>query len=245
MVSFKIEGRLKSPHYVAAATQTYRAVIDGMDVSTQGRRDLEQCFSRGLTHGFLDGVNHQELVQGRFPKNRGVRIGTVVEVTSHGVVVALADELRGDADASLPIKPGDGVVFDEGHPEQDEQGDEIARNLTMLVEPRLNAVQHRTERRGGQAEAVVLLVLDHRGQGRQQPRVRKRIGMAAALETLDPGEIRLMSIEISEQLFEPLFHARCTRLSLFLGDRRHALEGCPESLLPVAFQADGAQVLMR
>jgi putative protease len=56
-----------------------------------------------------------------------VRIGTVVEVTARGVVVALADELSAACDARgpLPIKPGDGVVFDEGHPEQDEQGGRI------------------------------------------------------------------------------------------------------------------------
>ena len=84
MVSFKIEGRLKSAHYVAATTQTYRAAIDAaapFTLTPHGRLDLEQSFSRGLTHGFLDGVNHQELVQGRFPKSRGVRVGTVVRTT--------------------------------------------------------------------------------------------------------------------------------------------------------------------
>ena len=40
--------------------------------------DLAQTFSRGLTPGFLEGVNHQKLVRGRFPKSRGMRVGTVV-----------------------------------------------------------------------------------------------------------------------------------------------------------------------
>src|SRR5262249_25147371 len=31
VVSFKIEGRLKTPHYVAATTQTYRAAIDALE----------------------------------------------------------------------------------------------------------------------------------------------------------------------------------------------------------------------
>lgn len=131
--SVKIEGRLKSAHYVAATTQTYRAALDAareqrpFSLSQQEELDLAQSFSRGFSHGFLSGVNHQELVQGRFPKNRGVRIGTVVEVTSRGVVVSLAEELAeltSDSE-SLPIKAGDGVVFDEGHPEQDEQGGRV------------------------------------------------------------------------------------------------------------------------
>jgi len=50
---------------------------------------------RGFTHGFLDGVNHQGLVHARFPKSRGVRVGTVVGTTPRGVLVKLEDG-RGD-----------------------------------------------------------------------------------------------------------------------------------------------------
>jgi putative protease len=126
--SFKIEGRLKSAQYVAIASQTYRAAIDAAVVgepfalSRQGQLDLAQSFSRGFTHGFLGGIDHQRLVEGRFPKSRGVRIGTVVEKLLGGVVVEVADEHLETA-----IKPGDGVVFDEGHPEQDEQGGRVYR----------------------------------------------------------------------------------------------------------------------
>ncbi len=124
--SFKIEGRLKSAQYVAIASQTYRAAIDAalagrpFELSRQGQLDLAQSFSRGFTPGFLDNINHQRLVEGRFPKSRGVRIGTVVEKLPRGIVVELANE-----HTTLPIKPGDGVVFDEGHPEQDEQGGRV------------------------------------------------------------------------------------------------------------------------
>jgi putative protease len=123
---FKIEGRLKSAQYVAVTTQTYRAALDAalerrpFALTRQGQLDLAQSFSRGLTHGFLGGVNHQLLVHGRFPKSRGVRVGTVVGTTGPGVIV----ELTGD-DVGALIKPGDGVVFDEGHPEQDEQGGRV------------------------------------------------------------------------------------------------------------------------
>ncbi len=125
---FKIEGRLKSAAYVAATTRTYRAALDAalagrrFDLTPQGRLDLEQSFSRGFSHGFLDGPNHQVLVQGRFPKSRGVRVGTVVARTGRGVVVELAD-------AAVPVeslvKPGDGVVFDEGRPEEQERGGRV------------------------------------------------------------------------------------------------------------------------
>ena len=132
--SFKIEGRLKSAQYVAAATQTYRAALDAAEatrpyqISSQQHQDLAQSFSRGFTHGFLDGANHQSLVHARFPKSRGLRVGTIAGHTSHGLLVALT---RRDA-----IKVGDGLVFDEGHPEQDEQGGRVdtARPSGKLLE---------------------------------------------------------------------------------------------------------------
>jgi putative protease len=122
---FKIEGRLKSAQYVAGTTQTYRKALDAaleekaFALSRQEELDLAQSFSRGLTHGFLSGVNHQMLVQGRFPKSRGVRVGIVTGKTARGVSVELAE------DNPRLVKAGDGVVFDEGRPEQDEQGGRI------------------------------------------------------------------------------------------------------------------------
>lgn len=123
--SFKIEGRLKGGPYVAATTKTYRAAIDAatagrtFDLQPAQRHDLEQTFSRGLFHGFLDGVNHQITAPARFPKHRGVRLGVVASVTRRGVVVRLendwlpADEL---------LQPGVGLLLDEARPEEDEPG---------------------------------------------------------------------------------------------------------------------------
>jgi putative protease len=125
VISFKIEGRLKSAHYVAATTQTYRSAIDAatehreFHLTRVQERDLAQTFSRGFTPGFLEGVNHQQLVQGRFPKSRGVKVGTVRSVTRRSVFIELVDD-----DENL-VKPGDGVVFDAGKPEEDEIGGRI------------------------------------------------------------------------------------------------------------------------
>ncbi len=128
---FKIEGRLKSAQYVAVTSQTYRAALDAalagpsFAIGRQDELDLAISFSRGFSHGFLGGVDHQQLVQGRFPKARGVRVGTVVEKTSGGVIIDWADEHLRSREPVDVLKPGDGVVFDEGHPERDEQGGRI------------------------------------------------------------------------------------------------------------------------
>jgi len=123
VVSFKIEGRLKSAHYVAATSQTYRAALDAalaqrpFVLSRAAELDLQQSFSRGFTRGFLGGLDHQSLVPARFPKARGVRIGIVTRAEFSAVVIELDPEHE-----PTILKPGDGIVFDEGHPEQDEQG---------------------------------------------------------------------------------------------------------------------------
>lgn len=146
--SLKIEGRLKSAHYVAATTQTYRAAIDAahekrpFEITHQQELDLAQSFSRGFTQGFLGGINHQQLVQGRFPKHRGVRIGTVTDVLPDGVVVEVDPKLCGtNAGGESPLKPGDGVVFDEGHPEQDEQGGRVF-SVNVVAPPTLAVSRH-------------------------------------------------------------------------------------------------------
>lgn len=131
VISFKIEGRLKGGPYVAATTQTYRKAIDAkladgaFHLSRREELDLAQTFSRGLTPGFLEGVNHQTLVRGRFPKSRGVRIGRVVGFghtpPGHGpdFLIEPCEQL-----ADL-VKPGDGVVFDLGRPEEKEPGGRV------------------------------------------------------------------------------------------------------------------------
>jgi putative protease len=121
----KIEGRLKSAQYVAATTQTYRCAVDAwadgrtFSPTRQQELDLAQSFSRGFTHGFLDGADHQTLVHARFPKSRGIAAGKVIAKNNGGIVVQL--------NPRISLKPGDGIVFDEGHPDQDEQGGRVTR----------------------------------------------------------------------------------------------------------------------
>jgi putative protease len=62
-------------------------------------------------------VNHQELVAARFPKSRGARVGTVEQVLRASLVI--------EVESHTSLKRGDGVVFDEGHPDQDEQGGRV------------------------------------------------------------------------------------------------------------------------
>ncbi len=119
--SFKIEGRLKTPEYVANVVSKYRKAIDryfeGQNPlpTKEEMRELEQSFSRGFTYGFLKGTNNKQLVEGTYPKSRGVFVGRVKQILRDGVLCEL----------EAPLKRGDGIVFDAGDPTQKEEGGRI------------------------------------------------------------------------------------------------------------------------
>ncbi len=93
--SFKVEGRLKTPEYVASSARNYREVLDGAPLELQRRTvELSSTYSRGFFPGWLHGVNHQELVDGTFSAHRGIEIGRVLEVKKSVLVVSSEVELK-------------------------------------------------------------------------------------------------------------------------------------------------------
>ncbi len=129
VASLKIEGRLKTPEYVAAVTRVYRQALDriaatagpvemtalpGFD-ARRSRYELEMGFSRGLYTGWFRGVNNQELAHARFGTKRGVYLGEIVRVERAGIILQ----------PEGPVQAGDGVVFDAGRPDLDEEGGRV------------------------------------------------------------------------------------------------------------------------
>jgi putative protease len=136
VASLKIEGRLKSPEYVASITRVYRRALDqcgmrnvdcGLETSAPAasgiphsalrtpQYELEMSFSRGLFTGWFRGNDNQALVHARFGKKRGVFLGEVTHVGRDRV------RLR----AAAALKAGDGIVFDAGRPDEDEEGGRV------------------------------------------------------------------------------------------------------------------------
>ncbi len=120
--SLKIEGRLKTPEYVANITRHYREAIDAamagrpVRFTPQAIEEMELSFSRGFSPGWLEGCDHKRLVPGDSSSKRGVRLGEVVETRRGRVVVRLS----GSA-----VKRGDGLSFDCGRPVDDPQGGRV------------------------------------------------------------------------------------------------------------------------
>ena len=119
VAALKIEGRLKTPEYVANITRHYRRAIDlavaGRPVAFTPKEveEMELSFSRGFSPGWLEGCDHKRLVPATSSAKRGVRLGTIVGTHRGRVVVDLVAGLAGG------VKRGDGVGFDCG-PTSDE-----------------------------------------------------------------------------------------------------------------------------
>ncbi len=127
--SLKIEGRYKGADYVALTTAAYRKAVDEawagrpLSVTPAEKLQLEQVYSRGLGPWFISGTNHQQVVNGRAPRHRGVLMGRIVQVGVSAVFIEPSPE-----QAITPLKPGDGVVFDAADrrsPQEKEEGGRV------------------------------------------------------------------------------------------------------------------------
>lgn len=85
VTSFKIEGRLKRPEYVAEVTRIYRKILDaaleGKEASLQqeDRTALMQVFNRGgFTSGYAKGQADADIIHPQQVSHQGVPLGTVI-----------------------------------------------------------------------------------------------------------------------------------------------------------------------
>ena len=106
IASFKVEGRLKTPEYVASAAKNYRQAIDRVGLKPReienAKTEMSLTFSRGFFSGWLHGVDHQQLVDGTYGAHRGIEIGSVSKINQRSVLIT---------STKADLKNGDGVLF--------------------------------------------------------------------------------------------------------------------------------------
>ncbi|MDU9377042.1 hypothetical protein McpSp1_16860 [Methanocorpusculaceae archaeon Sp1] len=110
IAALKIEGRMKTPEYVAIVTDAYRHALDTIAAGEEFHpeievmEDLAFAFNRGFTKGYLLGDKGPAFINTKKPDNRGVYAGVV-----NGI-----DDRRGKVivkiDGPIP-DTGDGLVF--------------------------------------------------------------------------------------------------------------------------------------
>ncbi len=151
--SLKIEGRLKTPEYVANITAQYRAAIDQamhqqqVTLSDAAVEQMELSFSRGFSPGWLHGCDHKQLVPGFDSAKRGVLLGKVERKTKQGIVI----------NAARGVARGDGIGFAGGRAEGTQQGGrvyEILQNGSSVQRVSGGRVELRFGRRDLQLELL-------------------------------------------------------------------------------------------
>ena len=108
---FKIEGRMKSPEYVATVTRIYRKYIDlaysneEYIIDENDRKELLQVFNRGMSSsGHLSNSGNKDLVYKEKPNNMGLYLGKIQKYNEKkGLITIKLNE---------PIKISDTISVD-------------------------------------------------------------------------------------------------------------------------------------
>ncbi len=119
VVSFKIEGRMKSPEYVALVTSIYRRALDGEPLTEGDMADLRGIFSRGgeFTEGWFSGKNTPEMmnyalsndnISASAPKELLIRARAIYRAGVERQSVALRAELTAREGEPLCLAVSDG-----------------------------------------------------------------------------------------------------------------------------------------
>jgi len=97
--SFKIEGRLRSAHYVSSVVKAYRMVIDAEagdnNIIAHAKELLDQAMGRKTSPGYFSSVESKELIAPYHSGNIGMYLGQAGKGTGKGeVVLALKAPLQ-------------------------------------------------------------------------------------------------------------------------------------------------------
>ncbi|MDQ7990673.1 MAG: U32 family peptidase [Candidatus Dactylopiibacterium sp.] len=125
--SLKIEGRTKSPYYVARAAQAYRAAIDaavaGRPLDAALLDSLDGLANRGYTAGFFDrhqdAAVHQNYASGSSGSQRSLYVGDVVAFdAARGLAEVVVKNRFACGDRLELVQPGGNRVFGLARMEQ-------------------------------------------------------------------------------------------------------------------------------
>ena len=101
VVSYKIEGRMKRPEYVAIVVDAYRRAMDSYiagdySVPAEDFANIEQIFNRDFTTAYMVNRPGREMMSDRRPNNRGVLVGRVLKLDKqrNKAVIKLDKELH-------------------------------------------------------------------------------------------------------------------------------------------------------
>ncbi len=130
--ALKIEGRMKSPEYVALVTGVYRAALDraatdpeAFSVTDAEWDTLTEAFSRGFSEAYLADIRDDRMMGYGRPNDRGLQVGRVTSCAGGGISVEL----------SRPVEEGDSleVWTSSGHASFDARGMRVGGHAVTVA----------------------------------------------------------------------------------------------------------------
>lgn len=100
VTSFKIEGRMKRPEYVACMCSIYRQAIDAyenhqkFDINQSVLEEMKKVFNRGFTEGYLTQKEGLEIMSTLRPNHQGIPIGKIIGFHHDRMKIQLNGELN-------------------------------------------------------------------------------------------------------------------------------------------------------
>lgn len=180
VASFKVEGRMKSPEYVAVVTSIYRKYIDlwlrdgSYEVSPEDMGALRQIFNRGgFTKGYFYGDPEKDLMTADFSKNAGIYAGKVaasgrgplveIEPPANMPEKACGGGLDGQAGPVPAALPGQPALLEKGD-YIEIRGDKLTGGLVTYAETKqIGATLHRGTKNNRGTKNIRQIIGDIKG----------------------------------------------------------------------------------
>ena len=164
--SFKIEGRMKKPEYVAATTRGYRKIVDACMNGTYSkelvesvRKEMAEVFNRGgFTKGYYNKNNGADMMSVNTPGHCGVTIGKIVDVQKNQARIVLSQSVHagdifviGKGDKSITLtcnkegRQGDTIILNIPNSKEKLTGKSVMRMLNYPLTQELQ--RYTTEER--------------------------------------------------------------------------------------------------
>jgi len=140
--SFKIEGRLRSAHYVSSVVKAYRMAIDGepgdKTILREAKTLLEQAMGRKTSRGYFGSPNSKDLISPYHSGNIGMYLGKAAGGSGGGKIHLVLKQ---------PLQVGDRLRL-----HQERTGERVPFNLQNM------RIKNRGAARAAKGERVVLEV---------------------------------------------------------------------------------------
>lgn len=142
--SFKIEGRMKKPEYVAAVTGMYRKYVDQyfadpkkpFHVEEKDYKQLMELYNRGgFTDGYYTKHNGKDMMSMKRPNHQGLFLGKISKIKGNQIFFVSEEELH-QKDV-LEVRQGEIALCELTSPLNSKKGEMVSLNANNLKKLRV------------------------------------------------------------------------------------------------------------